>query len=61
MDDTNKIAESDDLETEEEAYIKETKRTIKQLESIIFKRNQNVIISSLIMTTNVQLTTDKQV
>lgn len=61
MDDTNKIAESDDLETEEEAYIKETKRTIKQLESIIFKRNQNVIIRSLAMTTYGQLTTEKQV
>ncbi|GAN01562.1 hypothetical protein MAM1_0009d00995 [Mucor ambiguus] len=44
MEDTNKIAESDDLETEEEAYIKETKRIIKQLESIIFKRNQNLEI-----------------
>ncbi|EPB92995.1 hypothetical protein HMPREF1544_00069 [Mucor circinelloides 1006PhL] len=38
------MAESDDLETEEEAYIKETKRIITQLESIIFKRNQNLEI-----------------
>lgn len=37
--------ESEGKETEEgQVYIKETKRIIKQLESIIFKRNQNVII-----------------
>ncbi|KAL9553014.1 hypothetical protein PS6_004176 [Mucor atramentarius] len=38
------MTESDDLETEEEAYIKETKRIITQLEFIIFKRNQNLEI-----------------
>lgn len=61
MEETNKMAESDDLETEEEAYIKETKRIITQLESIIFKRNQNVIIHSLTIISSIQLTTGKQV
>lgn len=37
--------ESEEKETEEgQVYIKETKQIIKRLESIIFKRNQNVII-----------------
>lgn len=61
MEDTIKMTESDDLETEEEAYIKETKRIITQLEFIIFKRNQNVIIHSLTITSFIQLTTGKQV
>lgn len=48
MENTVTVLEQDESEEkeaeEEQVYIKETKRIIKQLESIILKRNQNVII-----------------
>lgn len=48
MENTVTVLEQDESEEkeaeEEQVYIKETKRIIKQLESIIFKRNQNLEI-----------------